>query len=205
MPTVVIALTGQTGAGKDTLADKLVSVGYKKLSFGSSLRDEVREQFGPCDDERDPEYCQYGSFKDAMNVVGKASSAIDPFRRVKCLTSELHKHISLRPDQPVVITDVRKPIELDCLLRTPDLLLYFVVIQPDQRRTYARKRLDCLLADKRLSQELYKSVGVSVHPNLPLPLASLSNDGTPAELFDKMLTVLEICLPIRTGDKRNDS
>ncbi len=44
--TIVIGLTGLAGAGKDTVADTLVThAGFSKIAFADALRDEVLEAF----------------------------------------------------------------------------------------------------------------------------------------------------------------
>jgi hypothetical protein len=186
---VIVALTGQTGAGKDTLAAELQAIGYTRLSFGDSLRKEVSDIFGPCLDERYKGYCQYGSFKDAMNVIGRQSALTRPTIRTEAFDRQL-----VNVNDPVVVTDVRKPIEIDYLSKLSGKLLYFVEILPSRARVHETKRLDNLLSRYNQCLDRYYETGSST-PDVLKPVATLSNDGTPAELLDKLATVLEVCLP----------
>ena len=193
----VIALTGATGSGKDTLAAELVAdYGYTKLSFGAVLRAKVVDDFGECHDERDLTYCPYGSFKDAMLCYGKTLALKGPADLSYLMTLQLQTHIAEQDyDCPVVITDLRKPIELDTLLHTPGLNLWLIEITRKDN-PYKPKRLDNLLSGHLASQR-YADAKLK-RERLVQPSA-IENDGSPADMVDRLSLILELTLPYRTG------
>lgn len=181
----VIALTGATGSGKDTLAAELVKdYGYAKLSYGQYLRDLVTQVYGGCTDERDDGYCKHGSFKDAMLYEGKQLSLTSPDFLANEMSNALSKHWLNSMSTPVVITDLRKEIELDILLRTPNLNLWFVEVVRDNN-PYQPKRLDNLLSHANRQTGLLKPYVVY-------------NNSTVGDLIDELSWVLESKLPHRT-------
>ena len=192
--TTVVALTGATGAGKDTLANQLVKFGYHRFAFGDVLRKIVKDKYGPCEDERLNDYLNGKSFKDAMLSEGRLISFKDPAYLSDALCSDLSEFTQQWAGsvKPVVITDLRKPLEIDSLCRVPNLNLYFLeVMRPGN--PHDAKRLDNLLSG------LIETNNAKERSNVLKPKALIVNSGSPEFMLSQVADVLELCLPYRTG------
>lgn len=192
-PTL-IALTGATGSGKDTIASLLVAdFSYKRMSFGDELRSLVVEHYGPLNrDERDVSYCEHGSVKDAMIKVGGKLSLSQPLLLTNMLQVQLKELATKYKSQPVVITDMRKPVEMHGLAELHDLYnVYFVEVRrPDNE--HEPKALDNLLTGKALGVYVGEQI---LQPWLPPFNGVVVNDKLPESMLHQLQRVLELSLP----------
>lgn len=116
-----IALSGKAAAGKDTIADELLPLGYEKASLADSLKRFCSEKYMyPLNwnytqegknkyikvTEKDGRVFYHGKVRDLLIEVGKQGRLEDKDYWIKKLEEQL-------PDKPVIITDVRFKNEAD--------------------------------------------------------------------------------------------
>jgi hypothetical protein len=126
---MVLALAGDYGVGKSTLAKSLT--GYKVLSFGNYVREELIERLGV---ERDliykkptPDYA-----RDLLKVYGNWKRNQDNSYWSSMLVKDL-----MSTNQPVVIDDIRFKAEYFDLLRTSKpVTLIFIGGEVDTYENY---------------------------------------------------------------------
>lgn len=116
----IIALTGPTGSGKDSIGQYLIDRHhYTRVAFGDALRRDVCQEYKieQPTDERKSQFSlgklnkhPYFSFKDLMVAHGRKIAIEDPTRYVRRLCKILST-----ANRPIVITDVRRPLELFAL------------------------------------------------------------------------------------------
>lgn len=140
----ILSLHGESGSGKDTLAQFWVEK-YQAIRFsiGDWIREDVdavyRKPRPTPEGEREPGYHEGLSYKDMMMVVGSSFSMHNPTRYLDQLLSQLaqtHRYQSrFSPDdfvpgspggRMVVLTDIRRPIELDTIARLNYVNLYCI-------------------------------------------------------------------------------
>lgn len=192
--TQVIALTScLSGVGKDTIANRLVEQGYNRMSFGDYLRQDVIDAYGKpaCEDERSTDcYPEFGmSLKDLMLSHGAKVAITDPLR----YAAQLHKDLSSQlrySSQPVVITDMRKPVEMLAIAQQELANVYFIKVKSKVRGE--GKRLDGLLGDHCETYSKYKDV---LMPALPYLHGTINNNGTVDDVIAQLSSILERTVP----------
>lgn len=209
---IIVALNGQSGSGKDTLAAMLVKdFGYTRLAFGDSLRQLVVSTLGPpaLQDERQPgsytanQLYSGGdtetpvSFKEAMLHIGGKLAVSDP-----CKLSQSLVHDIANTDGPVVVTDMRKPIEMHALANLGvGYGVYFVnLYRPNN--PHKEQPLDnlldvCMSRDTNLLPWLNeRALAIdALLARLPLFHAKIVNNAAPGHMLDQLKTCLELTTP----------
>ena len=118
----IIALTGWSGSGKDTLADILVRQGYLRFAFATPLKDIASELFG-----FPREWAETQEGKQMLWRVGYTEKTIrqilldlakldrERFGDDIYAREVLSKFQYVNPTTTVVVTDLRFPVELNAL------------------------------------------------------------------------------------------
>jgi hypothetical protein len=209
--THLIALTSHSsGVGKDTLADMLVAKYlYRRMSFGDFLRTDVIDTYGKprSEDERSPDCYPLGldpalylldgksmSTKDAMLYHGAKVVLSNPLRYTEAMYTMLAAHVK-QCDQPVVVTDMRKPVEMRMLAAfglQNTLHTYFISVT-SQTRGEAR-RLDGWLTGAK-DFEYGDHSSLMLKPELPMLHGTIANDGQPEDMIDQLSKILEVTVP----------
>jgi hypothetical protein len=127
-PTV-ITLHGESGSGKDSTYQALrdLKPNLPRVSFGDMLRQDIYETYGvePMTDmeERQPgayyspftQQVEEMKFKDLMVQYGRVMILENPFRYPEKITSEIQKASQDYNSDVVVVTDTRRPHELEAI------------------------------------------------------------------------------------------
>lgn len=196
----IIALNGRSGSGKDTLAAILVNdYGYKRFAFGDRLRAMVVEKFGPpaVADERSPEGysaevtglgCSM-SMKEAMVHVGRDYLLRNPQGLAKATAQDIRQ--SLAADgKPIVVTDMRRPVEMRAILGLP-ANKYLVHIE---RPGATLMPFDDLLTVNTRTG-VYSDYGVTP-PVEPKFSGTIVNDGPPIQMVYQLSMIITLATPL---------
>lgn len=196
----VVALTGLPGVGKDTVAQLLAdNFWFQTFRFASPL-DACMESlvglsaFGSKDSSK-PLDVTGKSLRESFNVLGGAireTFGQDVFAKslVKKMQA-MHSHgntlevMSFR----YVVTDLRKPWEFEALAENFPRMIVIEVIRPYELngrfKGLSKDAQDYATKDtKNLADAIRLHIGDATH-------VTLSNEGTIAELFDKLKMVLD--------------
>lgn len=118
----VIALTGWSGSGKDTLADMLVKQGCVRFAFATPLKDIASGLFGfPREwaetQEGKQRLWRVGYKEKSIRQILLEFAKIDRERFGDDIYAQetIDKFKQLAPETTVVITDLRFPVELNAL------------------------------------------------------------------------------------------
>lgn len=130
---MIILITGKAGAGKDTVADYLVSeYGFKKEFFANTLKRAVKEIFGLTDlqaydrEEREKIIPYWGfSPRQLYQTIGTEVFR-DHFDKDIWVKSLKYKMIN-DPDTDYVISDCRFPNEISCFDDVDDVTVFKIV------------------------------------------------------------------------------
>jgi hypothetical protein len=175
----IIALTGWSGSGKDTLADILGRQGCVRFAFATPLKDIASELFGfPRD---------WAETQEGKQTLWRVGYTEKPIRQILLDFAKLdrerfgddiyaretiHKFQHVNPTTTIVVTDLRFPVELTAL------------------QTY-QKETGCVLEIWRVKREGQKVSPVN-HPSEHLlddlePTKTILNPGTTLEDYEKSL------------------
>lgn len=144
----VIAFTGTTGSGKDTLARHLVDeFGITRLSFGDQIRHKADLTWASELKVNIPDH-PYGSvdrddwerrtaYKEYMQTFATRELIRDPYAFIMPVLTQIY-----RLNTTGVVTDLRSPLELHCLQQVADVWVIRVV-RPNN--PYRPGNLDCEL------------------------------------------------------------
>lgn len=120
--TIIIGLTGMPRAGKDTVADFLVSnYGYTKVTLANGVYEIARDVFGMQEKDRD-----------LLIAIGCKMREIDADVWIKQVDKEINRLIDLGK-RKFVISDVRFPNEYDWIYNNPSGLMVMVHASTEAR------------------------------------------------------------------------
>jgi hypothetical protein len=175
----VIALSGWSGSGKDTLADILVRQGCLRFAFATPLKDIASELFGfPREwaDTQDGKQKQWriGYTEKPIRQILLEFAKVDRERFGDDIYAQevINKFKHAAPEATILITDLRFPVELNAL------------------QTY-QKETGCVLEIWRVKREGQIQSPVD-HPSEHLldelePTKTILNPGTTLEDFEESL------------------
>jgi hypothetical protein len=119
----VIALTGWSGAGKDTLADILAMQGCVRFAFAEPLKDLASKLFGFPRDWADTQegkrkLWRVGYTEKTIRDILLTLAKLDRERFGDDIYARetIEKFKTVHPTRTVVITDLRFPVELEALI-----------------------------------------------------------------------------------------
>ena len=122
---VIIGLSGKRGSGKDALANKLIALGWEKVSFAGELKQRVRDDFNLTVEQTDGALKEVPSGyinetgteltpRDIMTTCGQYYRSIDPMFWVKSAFRRVVRN-EVEGTRKLVVTDVRFPNEANFL------------------------------------------------------------------------------------------
>lgn len=196
----IIALNGRSGSGKDTLAQLLKPHGYKRYAFGDQLREKVVSIYGPpaSTDERSkncyPHVTPPLSMKEAMCKVGESAILENPQQFVQGLTQKVKQHFNW-DKEPVVITDMRRPVEMLGLAELGFPIYFIHVERPDT----SPMPFDDLLPTDGQRLGLYQQYGVmpADYPELPRFHGKIVNYEKPERMLEQLAKIFTLAIPHR--------
>ena len=126
---IVITLHGESGSGKDSTYQSLrdIKPNLPRVSFGDMLRQDIYETYNlkPMTDSEERQPRNYYSpitqkfevmtFKDLMVAHGRVMILENPFRYPEKVATEIQKVSHDYNSNTVVVTDARRPHELEAI------------------------------------------------------------------------------------------
>lgn len=173
---MIIGVTGLNGAGKDTVADYLVTKSFYHISLSDIIRDEARKRKAPL--SRDSLIRIGNELRQRFGIGVLAERALE----------------RMQSDKHYVVTSLRHPGEVEALKKRPDFLLVKVVAPSRVRyeRVSVRSGRDDGVSTfddfvqkekEEQSSDFYKQ---QLHKVTTMARVTIDNSGSVEELYPKV-------------------